>query len=98
MIKHIFTTPLPLTGIFKSDIYTVTIPVLSGATLTMFKQLNYFMHFMISHQSFRVMSPDCRSNRAMLIQGSGQSGPGNAVRAWIPNNSNKIQNHRALIS
>lgn len=56
------------------------------------------MHFMISHQSFRVMSPDCRSNRAMLIQGSGQSGPGNAVRAWIPNNSNKIQNHRALIS
>lgn len=55
------------------------------------------MHFMISHQSFGVTSPDLRSDRAMLIHSSGQSGPGNTVTAWIPNSSNETQNHRALV-
>lgn len=55
------------------------------------------MHFMIPHQKFGVMSPDPRSNRAKLIYSSGWPGPGNAIRTWIPNNSNKMQNHTALV-
>lgn len=44
---------------------------------------------MNSHQSLGVMSPYPRSNRAMLIHNREQSGPGNAIIVWIPNNSSK---------